>query len=131
MAILVAMSRRMLKVAILLAVIAAVIEAIRRTSRSEPAAPAAAPPWTPLGPSEPDTGPAPVAESNGTTRPADTAWVAPAEDGSCPTSHPLKAKESSKIVHQPGGLSYDRTRPDRCYVDLTAAESDGYRPAKR
>ena len=58
-------------------------------------------------------------------------WVDPDAEGACPASHPLKAKDSSKIVHQPGGLSYDRTHADRCYVDLTAAEADGYRAAKR
>jgi hypothetical protein len=58
------------------------------------------------------------------------AWVEP--DGEvCPTSHPVKAKLTSKIFHLPGGLSYGRTRPDRCYKDAAAAESDGLRPAKR
>ena len=49
----------------------------------------------------------------------------------CPTSHPVKAKLSSKIFHVPGSASYDRTNPDRCYVDAAAAEADGLRPAKR
>jgi len=57
-------------------------------------------------------------------------WVVPV-DGACPVSHPVKAKESSKIFHVPGGLSYDRTVPDRCYVDAAMAESDGFRAAKR
>jgi hypothetical protein len=38
---------------------------------------------------------------------------------------------SSKIFHVPGGLSYDRTKPDRCYRDEAAAESDGLRKAAR
>ena len=58
------------------------------------------------------------------------AWVEPDGDV-CPTSHPVKAKLSSKIFHVPSGLSYDRTRPDRCYRDEDAAEADGLRPAKR
>lgn len=58
------------------------------------------------------------------------AWVEPTE-GACPTSHPVKAKLASKIFHVPGGLSYDRTHPDRCYVDAAAAEADGLRAAKR
>ena len=38
---------------------------------------------------------------------------------------------SSKIFHAPGQLNYDRTTPDRCYVDATAAQADGLRAAKR
>jgi hypothetical protein len=58
------------------------------------------------------------------------AWV----DGNgdtCPASHPVKGKLKSGIFHVPGGSSYDRTTPDRCYVDARAAEADGLRPAKR
>jgi hypothetical protein len=58
-------------------------------------------------------------------------WVDPLEDGSCPVTHPVKAKLSSKIFHVPGGLAYDRTAPDRCYRDAGAAEADGFRAAKR
>ena len=58
------------------------------------------------------------------------AWVEPT-DGACPASHPVKAKMSSKIFHVPGGLSYERTVPDRCYPDAAAAEADGLRPSKR
>ena len=58
------------------------------------------------------------------------AWVEPSGDV-CPTSHPVKAKLASKIFHVPGGLSYARTKPDRCYRDSGAAEADGLRPAKR
>ena len=61
---------------------------------------------------------------------AGAAWVEPAGDV-CPTSHPVKAKLSSKIFHLPGMLNYDRTRPDRCYRDGGSAEADGLRPAKR
>jgi hypothetical protein len=57
-------------------------------------------------------------------------WVEPSGD-TCPPTHPMKAKEASKIFHVPGGLSYDRTQPDRCYTDESAAEADGYRKAKR
>ena len=58
------------------------------------------------------------------------AWV-DARDGTCPASHPVKGKLSSGIYHLPGGASYDRTTPDRCYVDERAAQADGLRPAKR
>ena len=57
------------------------------------------------------------------------AWIEPV-DGACPASHPIKAKLSSGIYHSPGGMNYERTHPDRCYIDGTAAESDGLRPAK-
>ena len=58
------------------------------------------------------------------------AWVEP-EGDVCPTSHPVKAKLASKIFHLPGMLNYARTKPDRCYLNAAAAESDGLRPAKR
>jgi len=57
-------------------------------------------------------------------------WV-DADDGACPVSHPVKAKLGSGIFHVPGGQMYDRTVPDRCYVDATAAEADGLRASKR
>ncbi|MBV8981733.1 MAG: hypothetical protein JO086_12595, partial [Acidimicrobiia bacterium] len=58
------------------------------------------------------------------------AWV-DAVNGECPPTHPVKAKLSSGIFHVPGGAMYARTKPDRCYRDPAAAESDGLRPAKR
>jgi hypothetical protein len=57
-------------------------------------------------------------------------WVDPV-DGACPVSHPVKAKLGSGIYHVPGGVSYDRTVPDRCYASAGAAESDGLRASKR
>jgi len=57
------------------------------------------------------------------------AWV-PANDGTCPLTHPVKANDSSKIFHVPGGRFYDRTRPERCYATPEAATADGYRAAK-
>jgi hypothetical protein len=57
-------------------------------------------------------------------------WTAPGPDGACPVSHPIKAKENSRIFHVPGGRSYERTRADRCYADAGAADADGYRAAK-
>jgi hypothetical protein len=63
--------------------------------------------------------------------PADEApWVEPV-DGSCPDGFPVKVKLSSGIAHAPGSAMYDRTTPDRCYVSTAAAESDGFRLAKR
>lgn len=52
-------------------------------------------------------------------------------DGACPASHPVKGKLASGIYHEPGGASYARTKPDRCYLDAQSAEADGLRPAKR
>ena len=57
-------------------------------------------------------------------------WVEPT-GGVCPTTHPVKAKISSKIFHLPGMTNYERTNPDRCYADAAAAEADGLRAAKR
>jgi hypothetical protein len=57
-------------------------------------------------------------------------WVDPV-DGACPGTHPVKGKLSSKIFHVAGGLNYERTVPDRCYLDPAAAEADGLRPSKR
>lgn len=68
--------------------------------------------------------------ATGATPDADQTWVAPVE-GACPPGHPIKAKLKSAIYHQPGGLAYDRTNPDRCYPDPEAAEADGFRAAKR
>jgi len=59
------------------------------------------------------------------------AWVEPNGSGACPKSHPVKAKMSSGIFHVPGGQNYDRTNPDRCYVDADAAQADGLRQSKR
>ena len=38
---------------------------------------------------------------------------------------------ASKIFHLPGMANYERTNPDRCYVDAAQAEADGLRAAKR
>jgi hypothetical protein len=57
------------------------------------------------------------------------AWVEP-DNGVCPTTHPVKAKLSTKIFHVKGGASYERSVPDRCYRDAAAAESDGFRQSK-
>jgi len=56
-------------------------------------------------------------------------WVLP-DDGACPDGYPVKVNTRSGIVHEPGGRSYDRTVPDRCYATAADAEADGYRRAK-
>jgi hypothetical protein len=57
-------------------------------------------------------------------------WVDPVDDA-CPDGFPIKAKLRSGIYHQPGGLAYERTKPDRCYASAEDAEADGLRPPKR
>ena len=57
-------------------------------------------------------------------------WVE-AMGNECPTTHPVKAKLSSMLYHLPGMAAYNRTRPDRCYVDGASAEADGFIKAKR
>ncbi len=52
-------------------------------------------------------------------------------DGACPTSHPVKAANGSKVFHVPDGQMYDRTTAAHCYRDAAAAEADGLRQAKR
>jgi hypothetical protein len=74
--------------------------------------------------------PAPAPAAPAKKKPLVAKWVEPKGDV-CPTSHPVKAKLSSKIFHLPGMLNYERTKPDRCYRDAPAAEADGLRPAKR
>ena len=57
-------------------------------------------------------------------------WVE-AQDGTCPPTHPVKAKLASRLFHLPGMFAYARTRPDRCYLDADAAVADGFTAAKR
>jgi hypothetical protein len=73
---------------------------------------------------------APAKAASAKKKPLVAKWVEPKGDV-CPTTHPVKAKLSSKIFHLPGMLNYERTKPDRCYQDAPAAEADGLRPAKR
>jgi len=140
--------RRPLRSAFVLGVLAglvvALIRALAREGRPGPAPLAAPAPPLPAGTTPSPTRtpvpvdvvaiPEPVIGSAG--KPSDpitgseAAWVAPV-DGDCPEGFPIKAKEASGIYHRPGGLSYARTRPDRCYADEAAAEADGYRAAKR
>jgi hypothetical protein len=71
-----------------------------------------------------------AAHHNGERADESQTWLSPV-DGACPESHPIKGKLASGIYHMPGGFSYDRTSPDRCYRDPASAESDGLRPSKR
>ena len=89
----------------------------RRGTSGTPA-PSAPPQWPPL----PD-------HSMSSSQTAQI-WLPALDDGSPPASHPIKANDSSKIFHAPGGRFYDRTKPERCYATAAAAEADGYRPSK-
>ena len=55
---------------------------------------------------------------------------------SCPSSHPIKGNfttydGSRCIAHPPGGASYNRTYPERCYASMQEAIADGCRPSRR
>ena len=70
-------------------------------------------------------------ESDAAEAPGDgQRWVEPV-DGVCPVTHPVKGNAGSGIFHVPGGMSYDRTIPERCYATEADAEADGFRKAKR
>ncbi|HEV7524137.1 MAG TPA: hypothetical protein VGP92_04190 [Acidimicrobiia bacterium] len=81
-------------------------------------------PFPPVPHESRDPAPAPAAPERA------PAWVEPDADGTCPPTHPVKAKLASGIYHVPGGANYARTKPDRCYLDAPAAEADGLRPSK-
>ncbi len=146
------MIRRLFRLAILAGIAAGVAAAVRALRSDEDPLPAPATPsepWPPLPP-EPAAAPspppraaptapvAPTPTTQPTTMPepdgmpiGGASYVEPTADGECPDGYPIKAKLSSKIFHSPGQLNYDRTTPDRCYVDAAAAEADGMRAAKR
>jgi hypothetical protein len=85
-------------------------------------------PFPPV-PHERSTAPQPVPAASVPTE-TEAPWVEPNADGSCPATHPIKAKLASGIYHVPGGANYARTKPDRCYVDEAAAIADGLRASK-
>jgi hypothetical protein len=105
----------MVRIGLWLGFLAGVALALVRVLERRPAVPAA-----------PGSAPAP----SPAPPEAAAAWVDPVA-GACPTSHPVKAKLSSKIFHRPGMANYERTHLDRCYAGAAAAEADGLRPAKR
>lgn len=153
--------RRLLRVSLVImmvAVAAAAVRALRSQRNPLPAVPAPSPPWPPLRPvtdrgepvlaatADAEPAPAPAPEPEPPAEPApepepepeasldgdvEAGWMAPQPDGQCPPGYPIKAKVRSGIYHSPGQFNYDRTAPDRCYVDAVAAEADGLRPAKR
>lgn len=141
-----------LRLGLLLAILAAVLKAVRsRRSPTDGWTPPPPPSWPPIQegpvPAEPPlegrsveeapavvTRSAPAEPAPPEPEPATTAaeplWVEP-EGDVCPPSHPVKGKLSSGLFHLPGMNAYNRTHPDRCYADETAAEEDGLTRAKR
>ena len=88
-------------------------------------------PYPPQPRSQPAAAPAPKSAAKPGAKPTSEPWVDPAAGGTCPASHPVKAKLTSGIFHVPGGANYERTTPDRCYTSPEAATADGLRAAKR
>lgn len=120
---------RVLKVAVAAGAAIGIIRAIRGSKPAEPTGQAS---WQPLveePPPEKRRGPVQFV-TPATTEPADASWVEPVE-GTCPATHPIKGNAQSGIFHVPGGMSYDRTVPERCYATEADAEADGFRKAKR
>ena len=113
-----------LKIGLLVAV-AVIISRIIQSRQRPDVVPAASPAgsterWPPVRPTEPDTDaaaeparPEPAMKAAPPAEPesevAKVAWVEP--DGAvCPTSHPIKAKMSSKIFHLPGMAFYGASK---------------------
>jgi hypothetical protein len=85
-------------------------------------APDAAPAFKDEAPAVKDEAPAVTAEAT---------WVDPEEGGACPLTYPVKASVSRGIFHVPGGASYGRMQPERCYRTPEDAVADGLRQATR
>jgi hypothetical protein len=123
--------RRLFRIGLLLGLVGAVAFALSKLlgNQSQDAPLRASEPWPRL-PSDPTAAAPPIARAIPDPEAPAPSWVEPT-DGVCPTSHPVKAKMASKIFHLPGMANYERTNPDRCYVDTAQAEADGLRVAKR
>ena len=124
-----------LRLGVLAGLAAVVVKALASRREPEPLAASVTPlrreDWPPLEPDPVLSEPKPSTQVHADPEaPTPVAWVEPNGDV-CPTTHPVKAKLSSKIFHLPGGQMYDRSKPDRCYRDAAAAEADGLRQAKR
>ena len=126
---------RFLRISGISAAVAFVYGLARSARRPTPPPPAGVASWPPLVPEaevETRTGPVQFTEpapAAGTGSDG-ASWVEPT-DGACPDSHPVKGNADSMIFHVPGGMSYERTKAERCYCTAEAAEADGFRQAKR
>ncbi len=124
-----ALFTRLVRVLKIVAVGGIAIGVIRKVRGAAPPPVTGQAKWLPLADTpatEPRTGPVQFRSTPEPTR----SWVAPV-DGACPASHPIKGNADSGIFHVPGGLSYERTTPERCYATEADAEADGFRRAKR
>lgn len=131
------MIRRLFRFALKLGVVgSAVALAAKALDRRRSATPATdwsagREPWPPVDvPRDTTTAPPSPAAGEG-DRGDHAVWSEPDEDGSCPASHPVKAKLTSGVFHLPGMANYERTKADRCYPDADAAQADDLRQAKR
>jgi hypothetical protein len=130
------MVRRAFRFGLVVGIFGGLAWALRRTFDLRNATsdvPVSRQPWTPIHETsepvrEPATAP-PATDEPPTPAPLPD-WVEPSGT-SCPVSHPIKAKLASGLFHAPGMLAYNRTRPDRCYIDESAAIADGFTRAKR
>jgi hypothetical protein len=120
------MMRRLLRWTIRFALLVAVISFARAILEARrPPAPPSGVPWPPIEPA--------VVPATRLTAPVADTTLAPSVDpvdGTCPITHPVKGKQKSGLFHEPGMAQYERTHPDRCYVDANAAEADGLTRAK-
>lgn len=123
--------RRSLRLLLLLGAVAGAVRAVRRRAAVPPSDVEDAV-WPPLADVDVAVAPGPEHSPVRTPGQAQTPpeWVEP-DDGTCPATHPVKAKVQSGIFHAPGSAFYDRTRPDRCYRTVAAAQADGLRPPRR
>ncbi len=127
---------RLLKIVVVAAIIITLVRRFRGQSTPDATGQAR---WQPLvEPTPPPKRSQPVkfaepadAESaDAEPEPGTQSWVEP-DKGECPASHPIKGNADSGIFHVPGGQSYERTVPERCYATAEDAEADGFRQAKR
>jgi len=109
-----------IKIALVIVVAVAVFRRLKRSRNQEVTGAAR---WKPLA------DPPPPPKRTGPVKFAPV-WVEPV-DGECPSTHSIKGNADSGIFHVPGGQSYDRTIPERCYATAADAEADGFRQAKR
>lgn len=125
--------RKLIKFAFLAAIVALIVSRLRNRAtdqdQDEDEGDFAWPPIN-LADSE-DSADTPLAEPTDGSPLEPRHWVTCEDDGTCPASHPIKAKDSSGLYHVPGGNAYERTIPDRCYRSAEDAEADGYSPAQR
>ena len=122
---------RLFKIVAVAGLVSGMVRALRRRRAPQVTGEARWPPLAEEPSPTPRRGPVTFDESPAASAGDDApGWVEPV-DGACPSSHPIKGNADSGIYHVPGGASYDRTVPERCYVSPEAAEADGFRRAKR